>query len=157
MKNGKSNQVQLVGESGTGQDRENPREKTTHNRAQSAAEPVTLSVQPLHPHRTPTQTPTPIPEWDGGTSGSHNGDYLQPQWGNNTKMPLPGETGEMERDREREAFQEMTCRGRMAGRRGRDPWMAFASIWPWREFSYTVSTFAEEILCPKKEENDSSE
>lgn len=95
-----------MGESGTGQDCENARkkeqeeEKASHSLAQSAAEPVTVSVQPLHSHH--TQTPFPIPEWDWGTSGSHNGDYLQPQWGNDTKMPLARETGETERWRERE-------------------------------------------------------
>lgn len=55
----------------TGQDRQ---KRKLH---QPAAEPVTVSVQSLHQHH--TSTPSPLPDWDGGTSGSHNGDYLQPQ------------------------------------------------------------------------------
>lgn len=44
--------------------------------AQSAAELVAGSVQLLHPHR--ATTPSLVPQRDGGTSGSHNGNYLQP-------------------------------------------------------------------------------
>lgn len=44
--------------------------------AQSAAELVAESVQLLHPHR--ATTPSLVPQRDGGTSGSHNGNYLQP-------------------------------------------------------------------------------
>lgn len=62
--------MQLVG---TGRDGETA--KASHTWTRSAAEPVTVSVQPL----TNAQKPGLLPERDAGTSGSHNGDYLQPQ------------------------------------------------------------------------------
>lgn len=75
-----------------------------HTWAHSAVETVTVRIQSLHPHCVPTLSP--VPEWDWGTSGSHNGDYLQPQWGNDTKMPLARKTEEMERWKEREQKRE---------------------------------------------------
>lgn len=57
------------------------------SRAQSAAG----SVPSLTPQR----------RWShGGTSGSHNGNYLQPQWGNEAKMSLWRQRRSRERARE---------------------------------------------------------
>lgn len=73
--------------------------------AQSAAELVAGSVQLLHPHR--ATTPSLVPQREGGTSGSHNGNYLQPHWGNDEKMLLTGETAETHwREGEREDWHE---------------------------------------------------
>lgn len=80
---------------GTEQETERADQREGSDRTQGATKPVTVSVQPLHQHH--ATTPSTASEWDEGTSGSHNVDYLQPQWGNDTKMPLAGETGETER------------------------------------------------------------
>lgn len=136
-KNGKINHVLLVGESRTAQDRENAREewetvKTTHTQAQSAAEQVTVSAQPLHPQR--TQTPSPVPEWDVGhleaiTGIIYNHSEVTTQKCRSQERQERWRDGE--RERGREAFKGLTWRRRMAERSRRDPGMAFPSIQLW--------------------------